>query len=299
MLVGSGAARPPAVGDRYVWVAQWESGDLIRVDASTGRRTLSLHIADSRTGPYAIATTRDAVWLMVYQAQQVWKIDPRTGKVLARIHVPFDFEGAIAAYGENVWVECCQQGRKIEVLRIDASTSSIAGRIHVQWPSQDVPFALGAGPAGVWIRDYASIRRIDSPGGISKTITIPLAYRSDRPSLAVGSAGVWLNSDSNLVRYDPAKRKYTDYPALPVEVGTPFAVRNGRVWAAIGTSVVEAEESTGFLLREYHTNRLGGLAAGPAGLWGLTQDSLVSFPTRALPGVQTPIPAFGIGQPVA
>jgi streptogramin lyase len=265
-----------------VWVAEWETGQLHRIDAATGRRTLSVPIGGSRTGPHAVAVTPDAIWVMVFAAEQVWKIDQFSGKVLARIDAPFDFEGAIASRGDSVWVLCCQHDHTVDVLRIDATRATVAKRFSVT-TRDDIPTVIGAGRAGVWIRDSATMRRVDEPGGVSKPVAIPAAYQ-DLQTMAVGETGVWLAGERNLGKYDVATRAFIDYASLAIggRQASAYTAFSGTVWTASATTVLEADEKSGRVLHEYSTDRLVQLGAGAAGVWGLTNDSLVRIRTGAL-----------------
>jgi YVTN family beta-propeller protein len=86
---------------------------------------------DGRTplqGPYAVTAVGErAVWVALWETDDVWRIDPDTRKPTAIIHVGHGPRG-ITVGASSVWVANSLAGT---VSRIDPSTDRVVQTIHV------------------------------------------------------------------------------------------------------------------------------------------------------------------------
>ena len=115
----------------------------------------------------------------------VWRIDPATRRVVARIRLPF-VPGSIAAGEGAVWVTSLLVDT---VSRIDPATN----RITVTIPVGRGVAGIAAGDGAVWVANAfdESVSRID-PQTNQVSATIPL--RGVPQQIATGSGGVWVTT---------------------------------------------------------------------------------------------------------
>ena len=89
-----------AVGASGVWVANYLSDTVTRLDPTTGQPTTTVPVG---AGPSGIAVTDDAVWVTLEYAGQVVRIDPATNRVTSRVAVAGAPHG-IAALDNRLWL---------------------------------------------------------------------------------------------------------------------------------------------------------------------------------------------------
>jgi hypothetical protein len=74
---------------------------LVRVDPRTNRRTGAVPIGGVAT---SIATGANALWVLTPANNQLWRIDPRTDAVTARIEVKPNTSNVLAI-DDRIWVK--------------------------------------------------------------------------------------------------------------------------------------------------------------------------------------------------
>ena len=125
-----------------VWVADAYSGALVRIDAQRDRRVESI----GETGPACggITAFDGSVWLAsACDEGTVTRIDMRTARTTARIHVPGVALDVAAGFG-SIWVTTIPG----LLLRIDPTTDRIVGRLHLN----DAAW-MTAGGDDLWVLD--------------------------------------------------------------------------------------------------------------------------------------------------
>jgi streptogramin lyase len=129
-----------------------------------------------------VAVGDDAVWIAIDHPNGVWRLDPRTGKVLATIKL--SFSPADIAVGETgVWIA---DPLGDSVVRIDPSTDRVAATFRVG----RTPEHLAVGAGSVWTgntRD-GTVSRIDPKTFDVKTVDVG----GTPEDLAVGLGGTWV-----------------------------------------------------------------------------------------------------------
>jgi hypothetical protein len=129
-----------------------------------------------------VALGDDAVWIAIDHPNGVWRLDPRTGKVLATIKL--SFSPADIAVGETgVWIA---DPLGDSVVRIDPSTDRVAATFRVG----RTPEHLAVGAGSVWTgntRD-GTVSRIDPKTFDVKTVDVG----GTPEDLAVGLGGTWV-----------------------------------------------------------------------------------------------------------
>jgi branched-chain amino acid transport system substrate-binding protein len=133
-----------------------------------------------------LAAGDGALWLAGdAQERVVWRLDPKTHRVVARIRLPF-IPKAIAAGSGAVWVTSLLGDA---VSRIDPRTNRIVATI----PVGRGPLAIAAGNGAVWVTSAIdeTLWRID-PRTDRVVARIPLA--GVPRAVSVGAGGVWVTT---------------------------------------------------------------------------------------------------------
>jgi len=172
------------MGDHSVAVGEdgiWTVGSRGLVHAN--RENLVVRrVSQAGFSPFAVVTGGGAVWALDYKLQSLWRIDPRTDRVLGRIRLGFR-PGGVAFGQDRVWVT---DNGGDAVVAIDPAVNQISRRISV-----------GAGPIGVavsedsvWTANYGAgtVSRVDPRRGT--VIAIPVGRQPT--GIAVGGGAVWV-----------------------------------------------------------------------------------------------------------
>ena len=170
-----------AVGLGSVWVAAADRPVLLRIDPVYGsiQRRYRLPAAEAgrpdRLGGLAVAA--GSVWVSQGE-QRVLRVDPRSGRTLARIRAPG--AGSLAATDEAVWVSGGDRGA---IYRIDPATDTVVTRVALD------PFvccvALGGGY--VWAMNYR-VWKLSSDGQVVSSVPID----GDGANLAFTGRALWV-----------------------------------------------------------------------------------------------------------
>ena len=231
--VGGAPASDIAVGAGSVWVVTGSDGRLVRIDPRTDTPMDPIPLGGpsklAPDGAYAVAATRDAVWVGS-ASRRLLRVDPRTGHT-ASVDVG-QTPTAIAARGDDVWVALTDR----QTLRIDARTMEPAGYL-AQPPA---PISLAASQASLWVGARAS----EYPGGSENALWRVEAARVDvarttqlpGPPMGIdlGGGAVWVAcAEGTVVRVDPRSGAIAD----TIEVGhvpLDVAYAGGLAWVSIG-----------------------------------------------------------------
>ena len=179
-----------AVAPSGVWIEDGTS--LFRVAPGTGATTRRIELGRGIDG---VAAGAGSIWVTRGSPATLIRIDPRTGRVSARIPIATG-RGPTAPYpigvafgSGSVWV---LNGNTGTVSRVDPTLDAVTAT--VPRVSLD-PIRIVAGAGAVWIADGANdaVERID-PATARVTRTIPVGGLPT--SLAVGPGGVWAAVDA-------------------------------------------------------------------------------------------------------
>lgn len=181
-----------------------------------------------------------AVWVGGHRNGAVYRIDPRTNRVVATIEVPDTLCGDFAFGSGAVWAMNCQQGGVSWIYRLDPQSNRVTGRR----PGVSPVIADGS----LWIVDdeAAAVLRIEPRSGRVQARIRRLGLDTGRLVVAVGAGfgSVWLYSDGGVVaRIGTATDSVTALIPLPGArrsgpvgrgflFGGPMAVAAGAVWIA-------------------------------------------------------------------
>lgn len=131
-----------AADARYVWVANIDGGKVTRVEVATNT---AQNFAAS-IGPAGVATGAGSLWVSHY-VPEVWRIDPKTMRVLAKIHLDAGTTRGIAFGAGRVWVST-ESG----VVALDPATNAIVQTIDLIEPKREVgPTAVAYLDGDLWV----------------------------------------------------------------------------------------------------------------------------------------------------
>jgi DNA-binding beta-propeller fold protein YncE len=131
-----------AADARYVWVANIDGGKVTRVDVMTNA---AKNVAAS-IGPAGVAIGAGSLWVSHY-VPEVWRIDPDTMRVQAKIHLDAGTTRGIAFAGGRVWVTT-ESG----VVALDPATNKVVQTIELIEPKREVgPTAIAYLDGDLWV----------------------------------------------------------------------------------------------------------------------------------------------------
>jgi streptogramin lyase len=131
-----------AADARYVWVANIDGGKVTRVEVATNTaKNVSASI-----GPAGVATGAGSLWVSHY-VPEVWRIDPKTMRVQAKIHLDAGTTRGIAFGAGRVWVST-ESG----VVALDPATNAVVQTIDLIEPKREVgPTAIAYLDGDLWV----------------------------------------------------------------------------------------------------------------------------------------------------
>jgi streptogramin lyase len=181
-----------------------------------------IHLAP---GICPVAAGSGSVWVANDRLDVVYRIEPRRGRVLARIRVG-RWPAHLLAEPGAVWVSAYERGT---VARIDPARNRVARVYRVGGH----PSGLARAAGRLWIafaRGGTDLGALDvRTGAVARA---PIAHRSPGFVTAIDGS-IWTTTeDGAAVRLDPATRRVIASPPVP---GTPAGIapaRDGTVWVA-------------------------------------------------------------------
>lgn len=243
-----------------------------------------------------------AIWVGAHRAPLVFRVDPSTNRLVARIRVP-DSVCAIATALDTVWVTHCFGGRD-GVSLIDPETNEV--RTMIRGPRAP-GLAFGAG--SLWVSEFdeggGSVRRID-PRTTKVLAKVRVAAEPIDVGFGFGSVWVVSRAEGIVSRIDPS----SDRVVATIPVGDPqgpfhpmdLAVGEGAVWVP-GTDYrlyridPSTNEATGINVGAQDPGGWGSMTvtAGLGSIWMRTAEDMVS---RIDPTTHEVIGRFSFGAAV-
>ncbi|HSK53157.1 MAG TPA: hypothetical protein VLA44_10405 [Clostridia bacterium] len=231
----SGAAGIAADGED-LWVTA-DGSDLVLIDGRWGVETSRFHLSDEPLfGPGNagfVVVSGGSVWVTVpdlarpSEPHELWRIDPETGRVEAKLTIDLDLNPPIAFQGAIYLVSPSRNS----LTSVDTSLNTVT---TVRLGQE--PFALAAGGGSLWVgHDRGQqIRRID-PSTLETQATIELA----EPVRALFSdrGRLWATTWTSLHEIDPDREavvRTTRLLELPGRRGPAgLTVIDGAIWVGI------------------------------------------------------------------
>jgi len=177
-------------GREGLWIARGSDAARVKtVGAFASKIVDNVPLAPSLGSYAAIAVGAGSVWVLDDPAsRQLWRIDPKHGRLSATISLPF-VPGAVAVGDGSVWVTAQLDDT---IARIDPATNLIVKTIRVGRE----PLGVAVGDGAVWVADTIdrTVTRIDpATNRVTKTIDIG---RSPTV-ITVGDGSVWVAADAS------------------------------------------------------------------------------------------------------
>ena len=260
-----------ATDGKVVW-ALTATGQVVRIDPATNTAGPGIQLGATTDLYNGIAVDKNGVWATDWDTFTLYRVDPTTGKVVAKILAGKAPKGVLAT-GSAVWVADTHDGA---VLRVDPATNKVVATIPVGRTGNSGPNWLGSGLGSIWvgIPNALSAVRIDPlTNAIQATIKIPLKV-TPCGGFAITDAFVWMTSCDGspiMARIDPT----TNTVVATLEPGglasTP-AVIDGAPWVSIDTS----PSVPGFLARVASTTNSVDRELSPGADFGGGGDIVVA-----------------------
>jgi len=144
-----------------------------------------------------VLVTDDSVWVATTKPSAVRRIDPKTNRVVATVHVSGEACSGLAAGFGSIWVPVC--GKKAGLVRVDVATNAIRSKLRLAPAGPEG--GIAASDDSVWMvtDKRGTLSRIDpSTDAVRQTISIPPgSYNplfSDGVIWITGSEGGILNA---------------------------------------------------------------------------------------------------------
>ena len=179
-----------AAGGGYVWAFHFLGPYLTRIDETTGEKRV---FTINRAAGTGIAVDGGAVWLLTANPSSVIKIDPESGKVLARIALkpPQPPKHGIvdtwwmAAGGGSLWVAIANYD---QAARVDEATGKV--KAYVPVPAQ-IPFGAAVYKGSAWIAGESKVVRIDPKTNKVAGVVTLSPSRAVFTQVAAGPSALW------------------------------------------------------------------------------------------------------------
>ena len=242
---GSGAEKRLALHDAVgvtsgraaaVWVA-YDGNRLARLDGRTGSVVKTFRLGGKRLFRLRdsgfLAFGGDSLWLTIpvlgqpNRRQQLARIDPASGRTLAKVAIPGDPSVPLVV-GGNVWIIGRVDNTLTRIAQDSLRTRSI--------PLDVLPFGVASGAGSLWVaHDFGrSVWRIDARS-LRVVARIKLGQRTR--GVAYGRGRVWATTETDLVAIDPGTNRVDRRIALsgPRRDDGPIgvAVLGGTVWVSV------------------------------------------------------------------
>jgi len=286
----------PAAGAGAVFVPNTADGTVSRIDPGSNRVTATFRIGDQPAFyhrvceekwnvhafmgpsfhvrdcdlPSALAVAAGAVWVLQNDAQTVIRLDPGTGRIIARVPLgftPFDID----ATDHALWITGYYDD---QLVRIDPASNQLVARLTLP----DGAAGIAASDQAVWVASSIAgqISRIDPATNrvvASVPIPCPAACSQGSVPLAVAATtdAVWVRTvgDGQLVRIDPQTNRLVTAFEVTISVGRDgqdhLAVRNGALWVS-GISLQRVDPQTNRVSATVDVNATS-VSAGFGSLW--------------------------------
>jgi DNA-binding beta-propeller fold protein YncE len=222
--VGSSEVRIATSGGA-VWLADPQTRRLTRIDATTGRQTVTRPF-EGRRAPRELGVGAGGVWLVPGRGGDLAVADLADGKVSSRVRTGVQTIGDVAPAGGVVWLSTAgppgvmrldaRTGRRLgRLVRVSATALDIAATEDRAWadlgdedalvavdagkeeaalqaPNGGAAFAIALGFGSVWVTNYGrdTVTRLDATTG--EPIGAPIPVGADPKGIAVGMGAVWV-----------------------------------------------------------------------------------------------------------
>jgi streptogramin lyase len=204
-----------------VWVAG--DGAILRIDAATNK--VERFPAPTQSDDTTMAFADDGLWVTRWAGDQLYRLDPETGKVLLSVDVPAAVK--IAFVGDDLWVG--SEAANTMTL-VDRGTGTL-GR------SVDTGAYGTAGLGDLWFTSdlTPTIKRVDAASGSVKA-TIEGEGEDNCMIMGEFPDNVWMSCfgrevlSRSATRIDPATNTVATVATVPPSHGGSVAIIDGEPW---------------------------------------------------------------------
>src|SRR5690348_10539533 len=205
-----------AAGGKYVWVSEYASPYLLKIDPKSNKVLGKTGIGSGSCG---LAYGAGSMWIEDTSSSTVSRVSVATGKRVKAVPVGIQPYDATFAYG-SAWTTAYGQG---ELERIDPARNAVVNR----WKLPQATGAVGAF-GSVWASGGEGVIRVDP---VSKKVLAKIPISAGAGWTAASADAVWVTTPTGLARIDPQRNAVAATVALP---GAPYLgdpdVVNGQVW---------------------------------------------------------------------
>ena len=248
------------------WIAVLALVLLLAPSSSAATRERTIHLPGV---PADVVYAAGSVWVATLPSDELLRLDPTSGKVVGRVHLPsVSSDAQLTVADGSVWITDTDD----VVYRVDLRTGKVSAKIRLHQPATGV--AVGAG--SVWVtapgQSHGTVFRIDPA---TNRVVERLRTSAGIGPAAFSGGSVWIVDTSGggrgLLRLDPADDRFrAPPPGLGGEIVAPLAGTSRDLWIAAGGSR--------FLRYDSRTGKVGVLrlrgakgattfAVGPRFVW--------------------------------
>jgi DNA-binding beta-propeller fold protein YncE len=220
----------------------------------------------------AMAIAFDSLWVANCKGGEVYRIDPKTARIVATIPANVGPSGElnVVAGAGSIWAPSETTGT---IARIDPATNRVVASISVAASTSYLAFGFGA----LWAVSGKgqSLQRVDpETDAVTNTVTL-----GKQPGfLAAGEGGVWVQEqgDGTVARIDPHTVEVSDrVPVGKTLIYGDIDVGGGRVWLRTTEDQAFAvidPKSMSVVTRAGKAAGSGALRYTPSGIWTTAHD---------------------------
>lgn len=205
-----------AAGGKYVWVSEYASPYLLKIDPKSNKVLGKTGIGSGSCG---LAYGAGSMWIEDTSSSTVSRVSVSTGKRVKAVPVGIQPYDATFAYG-SAWTTAYGQG---ELERIDPARNAVVNR----WKLPQATGAVGAF-GSVWGAGAPGVIRVDPS---THKLLATVAIDGGAGWTAASADAVWVTTTQGLARIDPQTNTVAATIPLPgaPALGDPDVV-DGMVW---------------------------------------------------------------------
>ena len=260
-----------ATDGQVVWVLT-ATGAVIRIDPATNTAGAGTQLGATTDLSDGLAVDENGVWATDSDNRTLYRVDPATATVVARILAGFAPLGVLAT-GSAIWVADTHGGA---VLRIDPATNTVVATITVGPFGNSGPNWLASGLGSIWvgIPNASTVVRIDP---ITNAIQAMIAMPDNVPScggFAFTDGAVWTPSCDGhpiIARIDPATNTVVATVSPGGVAFTPVVI-DGAPWVSLDTN----PNVPGSIARVASTTNTVDLELSPGTDFGGGEDMVIA-----------------------
>jgi outer membrane protein assembly factor BamB len=243
-FLGTTNSPPIAVGGGSVFVAVWDSGELLRLDPVTLKTTGRLQVGAARSGPLSLAYGAGSLWVLNFADSSLWRVNPTTMKRTLR--VPLGVQPSQVFVGDgSIWVtECCTTdttANRQKLVKLDPTTGATLGSVKLPGDGETVELAVGAVVAVN--SENAPIQVLD-PNTLNVRYTIGVGcVACPWAALAADNGGLYVAGADGVTRYSSGSARPVAIYADPAGI-TALTSDGSTLWASSGAGVVGLDRNT-------------------------------------------------------